>query len=159
MAQSPQLAKQMAISADFERVFEIGPGTSILPYLIPDPHTKITLHPSVFRAENSNSHRHMTEFTGLDLEMAIHESYEEVVDTLDSLLLHIFSGLQQKYSKEIAVINKQFPAEPFLWLEKTLRLKWADGIALLREAKVDIGDFDDLTYVWPVRGGIVCVSG
>lgn len=40
LAQSPQLYKQMLIAGDFEKVFEIGP---------------------VFRAENSNTHRHMTE--------------------------------------------------------------------------------------------------
>lgn len=43
LAQSPQLAKETCISGDLERVYEIGP---------------------VFRAENSNTHRHMTEFTG-----------------------------------------------------------------------------------------------
>ena len=32
----------------------------------------------VFRAENSNSHRHLCEFVGLDLEMAIFEHYHEV---------------------------------------------------------------------------------
>ncbi len=58
LAQSPQLYKQMMICADFERVFEIGP---------------------VFRAENSMTHRHMTEFTGLDLEMAFDEHYHEVI--------------------------------------------------------------------------------
>jgi tRNA synthetases class II (D, K and N) len=57
LAQSPQLYKQMAICADFERVFEIGP---------------------VFRAENSLTHRHMCEFTGLDFEMEIKEHYHEV---------------------------------------------------------------------------------
>jgi aspartyl/asparaginyl-tRNA synthetase len=57
LAQSPQLYKQMAIAADFERVFEIGP---------------------VFRAEDSNTHRHLTEFTGMDFEMAFHEHYHEV---------------------------------------------------------------------------------
>ncbi len=46
LAQSPQLAKQMCIAADFERVYEIGP---------------------VFRAEDSNTPRHLTEYTGLDL--------------------------------------------------------------------------------------------
>lgn len=52
LAQSPQLAKQMCIAADFERVYEIGP---------------------VFRAEDSNTPRHMTEYTGLDIEMALEE--------------------------------------------------------------------------------------
>lgn len=46
----------MCVMSDFERVFEIGP---------------------VFRAENSNTHRHLCEFTGLDFEMAIHEHYFE----------------------------------------------------------------------------------
>jgi aspartyl-tRNA synthetase len=40
LAQSPQLHKQMLIAGDCESVFEIGP---------------------VFRAENSNTHRHLTE--------------------------------------------------------------------------------------------------
>jgi aspartyl/asparaginyl-tRNA synthetase len=57
LAQSPQLYKQMAIESDMERVFEIGP---------------------VFRAEDSNTHRHLCEFTGLDMEMAIKEHYFEV---------------------------------------------------------------------------------
>jgi aspartyl-tRNA synthetase len=107
--------------------------------------TQLSTHfPLVFRAENSFTHRHLTEFTGLDLEMVIEESYEEVVDLLDSLFLHIFKGLQTKFAKQLEVINKQFPAEPFLFLEKTLRLQWGDAIALLREAKVEIGDFEDL---------------
>jgi aspartyl-tRNA synthetase len=46
LAQSPQLYKQMAMSSDLDRVFEIGP---------------------VFRAENSNTRRHLCEFTGLDM--------------------------------------------------------------------------------------------
>lgn len=124
MAQSPQLAKQMAIAADYERVFEVGP---------------------VFRAELSFTNRHLTEFTGLDLEMSIEESYEEVVDILDGMLVSIFQGLQTKYAKEIQIIGKQFPSEPFVWLEKTLRLRWNDAIALLRENKVEIGDFEDLS--------------
>ena len=57
LAQSPQLYKQMAIAADFEKVFEIGP---------------------VFRAEDSNTHRHLCEFTGMDFEMAFNEHYHEV---------------------------------------------------------------------------------
>ena len=33
---------------------------------------------SVFRAEDSNTHRHLTEFVGLDLEMAFDYHYHEV---------------------------------------------------------------------------------
>lgn len=102
----------------------------------------------VFRAENAFTHRHLTEFTGLDLEMTIEESYEEVIGLLDDLLLHIFKSLQQKFSKEIAIINKQFPAEPFLFLDKTPRLQWTEAIGLLRDNGVEIGDFEDLRYAY-----------
>jgi aspartyl-tRNA synthetase len=60
LAQSPQLYKQMAAACGgLDRVFEIGP---------------------VFRAEDSNTHRHLCEFTGMDFEMAIYEHYYEVLD-------------------------------------------------------------------------------
>ena len=57
LAQSPQFYKQMAMSAGLNRVFEIGP---------------------VFRSEKSLTHRHMTEFVGLDMEMTFREHYSEV---------------------------------------------------------------------------------
>merc|ERR1712032_1324284 len=57
LAQSPQLYKQMALMTDMPKVFEVGP---------------------IFRSEKSFTHRHMTEFTGLDLEMTFKESYVEV---------------------------------------------------------------------------------
>lgn len=69
LAQSPQLYKQMALCGDFERVFEIGP---------------------VFRAENSNTNRHLCEFTGLDMEMVFKDHYFEVLDMLSDMLTYIF---------------------------------------------------------------------
>ena len=81
LAQSPQLAKQMCIAADMERVFEIGP---------------------VFRAENSNTHRPLTEFTGLDLEMAIDSHYHEVLELLDDLLKFVFKGLLERFRVEVS---------------------------------------------------------
>lgn len=76
LAQSPQFYKQFEIAGGRERVFSIGP---------------------VFRAENSNTARHMTEFTGMDLEMEIRESYTEVRDVLEGVLLHIFRGIQGQF--------------------------------------------------------------
>ncbi len=49
------------------------------------------------RAENSFTHRHMCEFTGLDFEMAIHEHYDEVLDVIDKLFVYIFEGLRSKF--------------------------------------------------------------
>ena len=49
------------------------------------------------RAEQSFTHRHMCEFTGLDFEMAIHEHYDEVLDVIDKLFVYIFEGLRGKF--------------------------------------------------------------
>ncbi|WWC70635.1 aspartate-tRNA(Asn) ligase [Kwoniella pini CBS 10737] len=130
LAQSPQLAKQMAIAGDMERVYEIGP---------------------VFRAEDSNTHRHMTEFMGLDLEMAFEEHYHEVLEVLDEMLKNIFKGLQKGFKHEIEVIKKQFPHEDFLFLDETLKLPFKEGIKMLKEAGAkasdgsELGELDDLS--------------
>ncbi|KAJ3413021.1 aspartate--tRNA ligase dps1 [Chytridiales sp. JEL 0842] len=123
LAQSPQLYKQMVICSDFDRVYEIAP---------------------VFRAEQSFTHRHMTEFVGLDLEMAFEEHYHEVLDLFDKLFVFIFDGLKTRYANEIATVKRQYPFEDFLYLPQSLRLKYSEGIKMLREAGVKIGDYDDL---------------
>ncbi|XP_034280228.1 aspartate--tRNA ligase, cytoplasmic isoform X2 [Pantherophis guttatus] len=124
LAQSPQLYKQMCICADFDKVFCIGP---------------------VFRAEDSNTHRHLTEFVGLDIEMAFNYHYHEVVDEIADTLVQIFKGLQERFQTEIQTVCKQFPCEPFKFLEPTLRLEYREALAMLREAGVEMGDEDDLS--------------
>ncbi|MEJ1281123.1 aspartyl-tRNA synthetase [Cricetulus griseus] len=124
LTQSPQLYKQMCICADFEKVFCIGP---------------------VFRAEDSNTHRHLTEFVGLDIEMAFNYHYHEVVDEIADSLVQIFKGLQERFQTEIQTVNKQFPCEPFKFLEPTLRLEYCEALAMLREAGVEMGDEEDLS--------------
>jgi ergosteryl-3beta-O-L-aspartate synthase len=112
LAQSPQLAKQMCISADFGRVYEIG---------------------AVFRAENSNTHRHLTEYTGLDLEMAIDEHYHEVLRVLDNTFKHIFKGIYERYRHEIDVVKQQFPHEDLVWAEQTPIIPFKEAIEMLNE--------------------------
>lgn len=126
LAQSPQLYKQQLIAADFERVFEVAP---------------------VFRAENSNTHRHMTEFTGLDLEMAFEEHYDEVVDVLSELFVFIFTELKVRYAKEIALVRKQYPVEEFKLPKdgKMVRIPFKEGIAMLKAAGKDIDELEDLS--------------
>ena len=36
------------------------------------------LYSAVFRAEDSNTHRHLCEFVGMDIEMCFYEHYHEV---------------------------------------------------------------------------------
>ena len=99
----------------------------------------------MFRAEKSFTARHLTEFTGLDLEMEIEEDYHEVVDLLEMLMLFIFRGLNERYSKETELIGKVYPVQPFKLPAKMPRLSFDTGIRMLREAGESIGDHDDLT--------------
>mmetsp|Transcript_33492 Transcript_33492/g.99711 ORF Transcript_33492/g.99711 Transcript_33492/m.99711 type:complete len:564 (-) Transcript_33492:612-2303(-) len=121
LAQSPQLYKQMAICADFERVFEIGP---------------------VFRAEDSYTHRHLCEFVGLDMEMQINEHYFECLDVIEALFKSIFDGLATRYGTELDVIRKQFPFENPVF--KPLRLTFAEGIEMLQASGYADSEVDPL---------------
>ena len=62
---------------------------------------------SVFRAEDSNTHRHMTEFVGLDIEMAFQYHYHEVLQVIGDLFVQIFKGLEEK-CVHVSIINHSF---------------------------------------------------
>ncbi|RSM17605.1 hypothetical protein CDV31_003530 [Fusarium ambrosium] len=130
LAQSPQFYKQYEIAGGRKRVFCIGP---------------------VFRAENSNTPRHMTEFTGLDLEMEIEDHYHEVREMLEGVLLYIFRGLKERCAEQIALIRTVYPSEDFLLPEpgKEVRLTFAEGQALLRaegpEEYRNVSDEEDMS--------------
>jgi len=126
LAQSPQLYKQMAICADLDRVFEIGP---------------------VFRAENSYTHRHLCEFTGLDIEMAIRDHYFEVVDVLERLFIGIFEGIRQRFANEIELVQQKFQISPITYLPpgENPRLHFPEAVQLLRENGYVIEDLEDLS--------------
>ncbi len=103
----------MAVSSDFERVYEVG---------------------AVFRAEKSNTHRHLTEYTGLDLEMAIAEHYHVALEVLDATIKNIFAGLYKRYRREIDIIKNQFPHEDLVWLEQTPVISFAEAVHLLADS-------------------------
>ncbi|KAH7650282.1 aspartate--tRNA ligase [Cryptosporidium bovis] len=139
LAQSPQLYKQMSVCGDLERVFEIGP---------------------VFRAENSNTHRHLCEFVGLDIEMTINNSYFELVDLFDKLFRHIFNGINKHCKHEIEVISEYNPGfTQFTISDVTPRLTFEEGCELLRERGADIGqdlsEFDLSTENERLLGSII----
>ncbi|KAF2741244.1 aspartyl-tRNA synthetase [Polyplosphaeria fusca] len=126
LAQSPQFYKQMLIAARFQRVMEIG---------------------SVFRAENSNTARHLTEFIGLDLEMEFQEDYHEVMDVLENLMLFIFKELNTRYKKETDLVRSVYHVDEFKLPEsgKVPRIEFTEGIKMLREVGEELNDFDDLS--------------
>ena len=95
LAQSPQFYKQMAIVSGLERVFEVAP---------------------CFRAENSNSYRHATEYTSFDVEFAYINSYEDVMDLEEDLLIAGLTKVKEKYENEINdIFNTEviIPTKPF----------------------------------------------
>uniref|UniRef100_A0A7S4BYA0 aspartate--tRNA ligase n=1 Tax=Chrysotila carterae TaxID=13221 RepID=A0A7S4BYA0_CHRCT len=124
LAQSPQLYKQMAIAADMDRVFEIGP---------------------VFRAENSNTRRHLCEFTGLDMEMAFNHHYMEVIRVLHVMFTSLFDGLESRCTLELAAVRTQYPsAAPRLTAEPCV-VHWEEAMDMLRDAGESVSGLDDLS--------------
>lgn len=80
LAQSPQFYKQMAIASGLERVFEVAP---------------------VFRAENSNTYRHATEYTGFDVEFAYPDSLDDVMSLEEDLIISGLKKVKDKYENEV----------------------------------------------------------
>ncbi|WP_419241740.1 aspartate--tRNA(Asn) ligase [Cardinium endosymbiont of Nabis limbatus] len=124
LAQSPQLYKQMALIGDFKRVFEVGP---------------------VFRAENSDTNRHLTEFIGVDLEMVIDQSYMEVVHLVYQLLIDLFDALNQKYSREISIIQSFFEVPALTLPSELVVIPFPDAVGLLKAHGKERGELEDFS--------------
>ena len=111
LAQSPQFYKQMALASGFDRVFEIAPA---------------------FRAENSNSYRHTTEITMLDVEISYIESFEDVMNFEEDLIIAGLTKVKELYGEEIKnlfgveviVPTKPFPRVKLEELYKELELQF-----------------------------------
>lgn len=109
LAQSPQFYKQMCIAGGLERVFEIAPA---------------------FRAEKSNSYRHATEFTSFDLEFSGIESYEEVMNLEEEILVSALSRVKEEYGERI---QKLFGTEVIVPARPFPRIKLAQLMEILRK--------------------------
>ena len=123
LAQSPQFYKQMAIASGLERVFEVAPA---------------------FRAENSNTNRHCTEFTSFDLEFAYINSYEDVMRMEQNMLKYAFDKLngeygdiiQNKFGVGLTKIDKDIPIIKLDDLYKELNERY--GYTIPTEDKGDL---------------------
>ncbi len=95
LAQSPQFFKQMAQSAGFGKIFEIG---------------------DVYRADPSFTSRHATEFTSVDAEISWVESHEDVARMQEELLQFAIQAVKDKHGHEISELfglDVVVPAVPF----------------------------------------------
>ncbi|NLW71449.1 MAG: aspartate--tRNA(Asn) ligase [Chloroflexi bacterium] len=122
LAQSPQFYKQMAMAAGFEKVFEIGP---------------------VFRADPSFTSRHMTEFTGVDMEISWINSHEDVMVAMEHWLAHVYQKVHDKHADEIKDlfdVDFTVPALPFprLTMAEAYQILKTQGYKLPPERKGDL---------------------
>lgn len=95
LSQSPQFFKQMAQSAGFGGIFEVGPA---------------------FRADPSFTSRHATEFTSIDTEFSWIDSHEDVMALHEELIVAGFQAVADKHGDEIRElfgVEITVPARPF----------------------------------------------
>jgi aspartyl-tRNA synthetase len=92
LAQSPQLYKEQLVMS-LEKVFEIGP---------------------FFRAEESHTRRHLSEFVSIDIEQAF-ASAEDVMQLLEQLMQHTCRVVGEKCERELAILKHRVdvPEIPF----------------------------------------------
>ncbi|MDR0439290.1 MAG: aspartate--tRNA(Asn) ligase [Methanocalculaceae archaeon] len=92
--QSPQLYKQMLMSAGFDRVFEIGP---------------------IFRAEEHNTVRHLNEAISIDIEMSFADELD-AMKLLEKIVSYAHLKIADICSNELTVLglnNFDIPNTPF----------------------------------------------
>ena len=115
LAQSPQLYKEQ-MTIGLERVFEIS---------------------NFYRAENSHTGRHLTEFTSIDIEAAFMD-YEDVMDVLEALVIAVYTFTAENCKKEQESIEHiiEIPSAPFE------RITYSQCVEELKKAgeKIEFGD-------------------
>jgi len=119
LAQSPQFFKQMAQSAGFGKIFEIGP---------------------VFRADPSFTSRHATEFISVDTEISWIDSHEDVMRMQEELLVAAISAVKEKHGdeiKELFDVDVVVPTIPFP------RIPLAEAKRIVAERGYEVPRADD----------------
>lgn len=119
LSQSPQLYKQMLVTS-FERVYEITP---------------------YFRAEKFNTTRHLNESWGIDAEQGFISGVEDVMKTLEDLVVYILDYVSRNHREELEVLGVEVPrvSTPFK------RLKFTEVVDILRSEGIDVREDEDLS--------------
>lgn len=123
LAQSPQFYKQMAMASGFSRIFEVAP---------------------CFRAENSNTSRHATEFTSFDVEFSYINSFDDVMNLEAEMLAYALDKtnsecgdiIKEVFGLEIKVPTLPFPKMALKDVYKELEERY--GYVVPEEEKVDL---------------------
>jgi len=126
LAQSPQLYKEQLI-LDFEKVFEIGP---------------------FFRAEESHTRRHLSEFISVDIEQAF-ATAEDVMKVLEELIHSVCKCVVENCERELKLLKHKIkvPKVPFK------RLTYSEVLEELEAEKLHINWGEDIpTAAYRVLG-------
>ncbi len=141
LAQSPQLYKEQ-LTLSLEKVFEIGP---------------------FFRAEESDTRRHLNEFISVDIEQAF-ATAEDVMNVLERLIHHVCEEIKEKCQRELEILEHQIevpevPLERFTYDEileelerEQIRVPWGEDLPTLACRK--LGDLHPHFYFitdWPTK--------
>jgi aspartyl-tRNA synthetase len=141
LAQSPQLYKEQLVIS-LEKIFEIGP---------------------FFRAEESHTRRHLSEFVSIDIEQAFADG-EDVMQLLEQLMQYVCKAVNEKCQKELGALKHdlEVPELPFkrLTYDQVLKdlehegveIPWGEDISTtaLRTLGKIYSYFYFITH-WPVQ--------
>jgi aspartyl-tRNA synthetase len=112
LAQSPQLYKEQLVMS-LEKVFEVGP---------------------FFRAEDSHTRRHLSEFISIDIEQAFSNA-QEVMKVLEQVIKQVCIKVNEKCKKELTILNHtlEVPSTPFksLTYDQVLSVLKKEGIEIV----------------------------
>ena len=119
LSQSPQLYKQMLMSTGLDRVYELAPA---------------------FRAEPSDTVRHVTEFTSFDAEVAWIERMEDFFPFLEGAVDAAIERVRTEAKSDLELLQVE-PRRPKLPLK---RIPYTEGLEILRTHGKRLRDGDDL---------------
>jgi aspartyl-tRNA synthetase len=119
LAQSPQLYKQNLMATGLDRIFEIAPA---------------------YRAEASDTIRHIAEFISLDVEMAFIESSEDVMAVAEGIVVNSLNYVREHAKADIERLGAKVdaPKTPFP------RVKYKDAVEIVKAEGLKIEHGEDL---------------
>jgi len=119
LSQSPQLYKQMLMGTGLDLVYEIGPA---------------------FRAEPSDTVRHVMEFTSFDGEVAWIEHQEDILGILEETVVGAMSAVRERGNDSLEILGVDFKV-PRLPLP---RVPYTQALEILQKHGKRIRDGDDI---------------
>jgi nondiscriminating aspartyl-tRNA synthetase len=130
LAQSPQLYKEQLVMS-LEKVFEVGP---------------------FFRAEESHTRRHLSEFVSVDIEQAFANA-KDVMFLLENVMQYVCKTVKERCSKELATLTHKLevPEVPFkrLTYDEVLNDLKKEGVEVPWGEDIPTGAFRVLGKLYP----------